>query len=93
MSFKTVSSIVAVSMLLAVGCGDVGSSGGDGGEGQRFADVRQGSGCDPNYSGCVPDVDYDLDCADVDGPLTVLGADPHGFDRDGDGQACEPYNP
>ena len=47
------------------------------------------SGCDSNYSGCVPMVDYDLDCSDVRGPLRVHGADVHGFDRDGDGVGCE----
>jgi hypothetical protein len=47
------------------------------------------AGCDPNYSGCVPGVDYDLDCADIDGPVQVLGGDPHGFDRDADGIGCE----
>lgn len=48
------------------------------------------SGCDPNYSGaCVPLVSYDLDCADIGGPVTVVGADPHGFDREGDGLGCE----
>ena len=29
------------------------------------------------------------DCAEVDGPVTVIGDDPHGLDRDGDKQACE----
>lgn len=48
------------------------------------------SACDPNYEGaCVPLVDYDLDCADVDGPVYVIGDDPHGLDGDGDGVGCE----
>jgi hypothetical protein len=49
------------------------------------------AGCDPNYTGCVPDYDEvgDVDCADVDGPVEVIGADPHGLDGDGDGIACE----
>lgn len=50
------------------------------------------SECDPNYVGvCVPVVDYDLDCADIDGPVYVVGDDIHGFDRDRDGVGCEPY--
>jgi uncharacterized protein YraI len=47
--------------------------------------------CDPNYSGaCIPVVGGDLDCGDV--PFKrfhSVGSDPHGFDRDGDGIACE----
>jgi endonuclease YncB( thermonuclease family) len=32
--------------------------------------------CDPNYRGaCVPNVPYDLDCADIDGPVYVVGRD------------------
>jgi hypothetical protein len=34
-------------------------------------------------------VDYDLDCADIDGPVYVIAGDPHGFDGDGDGVGCE----
>jgi hypothetical protein len=34
-------------------------------------------------------VPYDLDCADIDGPVIVVGRDPHGFDGDGDGVGCE----
>ncbi|MEX0983916.1 MAG: PASTA domain-containing protein [Actinomycetota bacterium] len=46
--------------------------------------------CDPNYSGaCVPIVSYDLDCADINGPVYVGGSDPHRFDGDGDGVGCE----
>jgi len=47
--------------------------------------------CDPNYSGCVPLVSYDLDCADIGFSVTVLGYDKHGFDRDRDGYGCESY--
>lgn len=54
------------------------------------------SSCDPNYSGCVP-IDSDVDCAGgsgngpsyVSGPVTVIGSDIYGLDRDGDGVACE----
>ncbi|MBN8866321.1 MAG: hypothetical protein J0H98_02085 [Solirubrobacterales bacterium] len=47
------------------------------------------SGCDPNYSGCVPPYPPDVDCADVGGSVSVLGDDPHGLDADGDGIGCE----
>lgn len=54
------------------------------------ADVPADDGCDPNYEGaCVPNVPYDLDCADIDGPVYVVGSDPHGFDGDNDGVGCE----
>ena len=82
---------VAVAMLLLMsfaGCADPSQPDYDA---PTLGNVGGGSGCDPNYSGCVPDVTYDLDCADINGPVRVLGADPHGFDRDGDGSACEPY--
>lgn len=55
------------------------------------------SGCDPNYAGpCVP-VASDVDCAGgsgngpayVRGPVTVVGSDIYGLDRDGDGTGCE----
>ncbi len=44
--------------------------------------------CVPGYSPCVP-AGPDLDCADLDGPISVTGADPFRLDRDGDGVACE----
>lgn len=47
------------------------------------------SGCDPNYSGCVPPYPPDVDCADVGGSVSVYGSDPHGLDADGDGIGCE----
>jgi hypothetical protein len=54
------------------------------------------SGCDPNYSGCVP-IASDVDCSGgsgngpeyVAGPIRVIGSDIYGLDRDGDGIACE----
>jgi hypothetical protein len=49
------------------------------------------SNCDPNYSGCVPLVSYDLDCGDIGFSVSVLGYDKHGFDRDRDGYGCESY--
>lgn len=57
---------------------------------------RQPSGCDSNYSGCVP-IASDVDCAGgsgngpayVRGPVTVVGSDIYDLDRDGNGVACE----
>jgi hypothetical protein len=54
------------------------------------------SGCDPNYTGCVP-VASDVDCAGgsgngpayATGPVTVIGSDIYDLDSDGDGVACE----
>lgn len=54
------------------------------------------SGCDQNYSGCVP-IASDVDCAGgrgngpvfVKGPIRVLGSDIYDLDRDHDGIACE----
>jgi micrococcal nuclease len=50
-----------------------------------------GGNCDSNYSGyCVPDVSYDLDCADIGyNTVRVVGTDVHRFDGDGDGFGCE----
>jgi hypothetical protein len=45
--------------------------------------------CAPCYDPCVPPYPPDLDCAEVRGPVTVSGPDPHGLDRDGDGVGCE----
>jgi hypothetical protein len=40
------------------------------------------------YSPCLPIV-TDLDCADIDGSVTVTGSDPYRLDRDHDGIGCE----
>lgn len=48
-----------------------------------------GSNCDPNYTPCIPNVSYDLDCGDISTRVTVIGTDRHRFDRDGDGIGCE----
>ncbi|TCO33103.1 surface rod structure-forming protein G [Kribbella steppae] len=57
----------------------------------------ESSECDPNYSGgCVP-IASDVDCsggsgdgpAYVRGPVTVVGNDVYGLDRDKDGLGCE----
>lgn len=58
---------------------------------------QDGGSCDPNYTGdCVP-IASDVDCAGgsgngpeyVDGPVTVVGDDVYGLDRDNDGIGCE----
>jgi micrococcal nuclease len=51
------------------------------------------SACDRSYPDfCIPSPPPDLDCKDVRGkkPFRVRAPDPHHFDRDGDGWACEP---
>lgn len=45
--------------------------------------------CAPGYSPCVPPSPPDLDCADLDGPISVSGDDPHRLDGDDDGVGCE----
>lgn len=45
--------------------------------------------CDPNYTGCVPNLPYDVDCAEVAGPVNVIGYDVDGLDADNDGVGCE----
>ncbi len=45
--------------------------------------------CDPNYTPCVPNVSYDLDCSDISFSVRVIGTDHHRFDREGDGLGCE----
>lgn len=56
--------------------------------------------CHPSYPDyCIPPPPPDLDCPDITGPKPfrvrhdVRDADPHGFDRDKDGRACEPPRP
>jgi endonuclease YncB( thermonuclease family) len=48
----------------------------------------QGGNCHPGYSPCLPLV-ADLDCGEINGPVHVLGDDPYGLDRDGDGVGCD----
>ncbi len=45
--------------------------------------------CDPNYSGCVPDRGYDVNCPQVGHPVRVIGTDVDGLDADNDGIGCE----
>ena len=47
--------------------------------------------CNPNYSGCVPNVSYDLDCPDVGFQVQVLGYDQYRLDGNKDGWGCEAY--
>jgi hypothetical protein len=51
------------------------------------APARQAA-CHPSYSPCLP-VGRDLDCPEIDGPVTVTGRDEYGLDRDGDGTGCD----
>jgi endonuclease YncB( thermonuclease family) len=53
------------------------------------AEGSSGGPCAAGYSPCVPPYPPDVDCADVNGPITVTGSDPHRLDADGDGSACE----
>jgi hypothetical protein len=53
--------------------------------------VAQASNCNPNYSGCVPNVSYDLDCADIRHTVLVTGTDVYRLDADHDGYGCESY--
>jgi micrococcal nuclease len=50
-----------------------------------------GGNCDPNYQGaCIPPYPPDLNCDDVSAAgFQSVGSDPHGFDGDADGIACE----
>lgn len=43
--------------------------------------------CVPVYSPCVPPPD--VNCDDVNGPISVTGSGPHAPDADGGGVACE----
>ena len=45
--------------------------------------------CNPNYTPCVPNVPYDLDCADIGFTVHVIGVDVYRLDGDGDGLGCE----
>lgn len=75
--------------VLVCGCSSV--------EGADSYRAVSGVGCDPNYSGaCLDPSSSDYDCGngegngpDYTGPVRVVGSDPHGLDRDGDGSACE----
>ena len=82
--------LAAALTVLVAGCASADGSGGD-------RAVGGGAGCDPNYAGACLDPnssDYDCDGGSGNGPdytgtVRVVGDDPHGLDRDGDGVACE----
>ncbi|MDQ3767385.1 MAG: thermonuclease family protein [Actinomycetota bacterium] len=72
------------------GGGDAAPTGG----GRRSEESTPSSGngrCDLNYSGvCIPTPPPDIDCPDAGAEgFSSIGSDPHGFDSDGDGIACE----
>jgi hypothetical protein len=50
--------------------------------------VKPVSNCNPNYSGCVPNVSYDLDCPDIGYSVRVIGYDQYRLDRDNNGYGC-----
>lgn len=52
-------------------------------------EVPEASGCDPNYTPCIPAFPPDLNCPEVGITVQVIGGDPHGLDRDNDGVGCE----
>lgn len=47
--------------------------------------------CNPNYTDCVENSSYDLDCSDIGYEVEVTGDDEYNLDRDGDGYGCEAY--
>jgi hypothetical protein len=52
---------------------------------------QEASGCDPNYTGCVPESAFDVDCDEVGEEVEVIGTDVYGLDLEEDGFACETY--
>lgn len=59
---------------------------------QAQAQPAPQNNCDPNYTPCVPNVTYDLDCKDIGFMVHVIGTDRHRFDgKDNDGLGCESY--
>jgi hypothetical protein len=80
-----ITALLVTFAFASVGCLDESTSSGAAG------------GCDPNYEGACLDPNasgYDCeggsgDGPDYTGPVTVVGDDHFGLDRDGDGSACE----
>lgn len=63
----------------------------NGSSGASAAEAPDG-GCDPAYPDvCIPPPPPDLHCGDITERRfrVVVHPDPHGFDGDGDGIACE----
>ena len=54
-------------------------------------EIKIGGNCAASYpDGCIPSPSSDLNCGDIAyRRFRVVGSDPHGFDRDGDGIGCE----
>lgn len=46
------------------------------------------SNCMTGYEPCLP-VRGDMNCPEINHPVTVTGSDPYGLDRDGDGVGCD----
>jgi len=71
-------------------CGGPGVPAGGAGAGPAPA-TGGSAACSPAYpTVCIPPPPPDLDCGDVAARrFTALSPDPHRFDRDGDGVACE----
>ena len=55
--------------------------------------ITSNAKCDPNYAGCIPVSQNDIDCVEIKGmglaPVKVIGVDIHKLDRDGDGVGCD----
>jgi hypothetical protein len=60
-------------------------------EAEAISSYGSESGCDPNYTGCVPVSAYDVDCDEVGEEVEVIGEDVYGLDLEEDGYACESY--
>jgi hypothetical protein len=98
-AFSIGAALAVLAVVVGIGYGIVTGLAGDEVEkassasGSAVSDER----CDPNYEGECLDADAsDYDCAggsgdgpEYAGPVEVVGSDPYGLDRDGDGFACE----
>ena len=57
----------------------------------RTAAAATQSKCSPDYTPCIPNVSYDLDCSDIRERVHVIGTDVYHLDADHDGTGCERY--
>ncbi len=57
--------------------------------------IQSQKNCDSSYPDvCIPEYPPDLDCDEIRySNFRVVGSDPHGLDRDGDGIGCEVGSP
>jgi hypothetical protein len=94
---KKLAVLSLLAVVLASGCNTATTPAPPHSDNQAALQANKSVGqCDPNYSGCVP-IASDVDCAGgggngpayIDGPVTVIGRDIYGLDRDGDGVGCE----